>query len=234
MTFSKQVIDFNSNLKFTSPLPNGIRVMNPFVENPQALTASSEFYQKYYNDSNPRRIILGINPGRFGAGLTGVPFTDPKRLRERCGILSYNGADAHEPSSVFVYEVIRQYGGEQAFYNDWYINSICPLGFTTQGKNGREVNFNYYDRADLLNAAKQFIVESLKQQLSFNILRDICFCMGTGKNANFILNLNKEYNFFDKIIPLEHPRYIIQYKTKMMQFYVDKYVYTLKNSICKN
>lgn len=224
MTFAEQVIEFNRNLRFTSPLPEGIRVMNPFIENPQALAASSEFYRKYYNDRMPRRIILGINPGRFGGGLTGVPFTDPKRLKERCGILSYNGPMAHEPSSVFVYEVIKRYGGEQAFYRDWYITSICPLGFTAPGKNGKEVNFNYYDRMDLQNAAKQFMVESLKCQLEFAIKRDVCFCLGTGKNAAFITKLNKEYGFFEKVVPLEHPRYIIQYKTKSMDMYADKYV----------
>lgn len=224
MTFAEQVIEFNRNLRFTSPLPEGIRVMNPFIENPQALAASSEFYRKYYNDRMPRRIILGINPGRFGGGLTGVPFTDPKRLKERCGILSYNGPMAHEPSSVFVYEVIKRYGGEQAFYRDWYITSICPLGFTAPGKNGKEVNFNYYDRMDLQNAAKQFMVESLKRQLEFTIKRDVCFCLGTGKNAAFIKKLNKEYGFFEKVVPLEHPRYIIQYKTKSMEMYADKYV----------
>ena len=230
MTFAERVIEFNRSLRFTSPLPDGIRVMNPFVENPRALAASSEFYRKYYNDRNPRRIILGINPGRFGAGLTGVPFTDPKRLRERCGILSYNGPDAHEPSSVFVYEVVKQYGGERAFYQDWYINSICPLGFTAPGKNGKEVNFNYYDRADLRDAAKNFMVESLNRQLEFNIARDVCFCLGTGKNAAFISKLNKEYGFFERIEPLEHPRYVIQYKTKEMQTYVDKYVKKLKDA----
>ena len=229
MTFAEHVIAFNKNLQFTAPLPEGVRAMNPFVENPQALAASSEFYRKYYNDQNPRRMILGINPGRFGAGLTGVPFTDPKRMKERCGILSYDGPSAHEPSSVFIYEVIRQYGGEQAFYRDWYINSVCPLGFTAPGKQGREINFNYYDRADLQHAARPFIVESLKRQLTFNIKNDVCFCLGTGKNAAFIAKLNREYGFFERVIPLEHPRYVIQYKSKNMQFYVDKYVRGLKS-----
>jgi len=49
--------------------------MNPFRENPEALIVSGKFYKKYYNDNNPRFLILGINPGRFGAGVTGIPFT---------------------------------------------------------------------------------------------------------------------------------------------------------------
>ena len=86
MTFAQQVIQFNSSLKLTTPLPANIAVMNPFAENPRALEISSQFYQKYYTDTKPRKLILGINPGRHGAGITGIPFTDTKRLKEFCDL----------------------------------------------------------------------------------------------------------------------------------------------------
>jgi len=44
------------------------------------------FFKKYYNDRKHRTLILGINPGRFGAGVTGLTFTDPIRLEAECGI----------------------------------------------------------------------------------------------------------------------------------------------------
>ena len=88
--------------------------MNPFQENENIISISSSFYKKYYNDNNSRHLILGINPGRFGAGLTGIPFTDPKRLKTNCNI-KFNGALAHELSSVFVYDVINEFGGEIEF-----------------------------------------------------------------------------------------------------------------------
>ena len=44
------------------------------------------FFYKFYNDTNPRHLIFGINPGRFGAGTTGINFTAPKQLKEICGI----------------------------------------------------------------------------------------------------------------------------------------------------
>lgn len=223
-TTADKIIEFNKNLDFDKPLPPGIRVMNPFRENLGALNASSAFYSKYYSDDNPRYILLGINPGRFGAGLTGVPFTDPKRLRERCVIRNYNGPDAHEPSSVFVYEVIKEYGGEDAFYSNFYINSVCPLGFTAETEQGKEVNYNYYDSPELAEAVRPFIIESIWKQLDFNIIRDVCFCLGTGKNEKFLRKLNDEQGFFERIIALEHPRYIIQYKLKHIQEYIDKYV----------
>ena len=81
MTFSDKAIRFNQLLQYWGkPLPAGIRVMNPFKESLQAVHIAKTFYQKYYDDQQPRHLILGINPGRFGAGLTGIPFTDPKRL----------------------------------------------------------------------------------------------------------------------------------------------------------
>ena len=224
LTMADKIIAFNAALEFTRPLPKGIGVMNPFRENKGAMEASRAFYTKYYSDNAPRCLILGINPGRFGAGLTGVAFTDPKRLRDSCGITSYQGPDAHEPSSVFIYDMIQQYGGAAKFYSKFFITSICPLGFTATGKNGKEVNFNYYDSKELTDSARDFMVECLTKQLAFGIRRDVCFCLGTGKNEKHITALNKEYGFFDKVVALEHPRYIIQYKSKRMHDYIAKYL----------
>ncbi len=222
-TFAEKVIAFNRSLHFNGLLPEGVRVMNPFKENKNALAASSAFYRKYFNDVHKRHIILGINPGRFGAGLTGIPFTDPKRLIEKCG-LNYGGAPAHEPSSVFMYNMIDEYGGAESFYRNFYINSICPLGFTKETGSGREVNYNFYDSIALMNAAQDFMVKSIKQQLAFGIYTDTCFCLGSGKNEKILLRLNETHGFFKKIVALEHPRFVMQYKSKTMQEYIDKYI----------
>lgn len=227
MTFGQQVIQFNNALKLTAKLPAKIGVMNPFAENTHALEVSSKFYQKYYNDTKPRKLILGINPGRHGAGVTGIPFTDTKRLVEFCE-LSIPDVFTHEISSVFVYEVIQQYGGVQDFYQDFYINSISPLGFVIKDKKGREKNYNYYDSKALSDMLKPFIIKSIKAQLAFGIDTDTCYCLGTGKNFAYLSALNQELGFFNNIIPLEHPRYILQYKSKRKQFYIDKYLEVLK------
>jgi hypothetical protein len=222
-TFAGKVITFNKSLRFTGKLPPGIRVMNPFRENKNSLTVSSAFYKKYYSDNNRRHIILGINPGRFGAGLTGIPFTDPKRLVEKCGLL-YSGTPAHEPSSVFIYNMIDAYGGAEKFYARFYINSICPLGFTIKNSLGKEVNYNFYDSKALADAAHDFIICSIKRQIALGINTDICFCLGSGKNEKVLLRLNETHGFFKKIVALEHPRFIMQYKSKYMQEYIDKYL----------
>lgn len=222
-TFADKVIAFNKSLRFSAPLPQDIRVMNPFRENKDSLKVSSVFYKKYYNDYNHRNIILGINPGRFGAGLTGVPFTDPKRLVEKCAI-PYPGSPAHEPSSVFIYQMIEAYGGLEQFYGRFYINSICPLGFTIKNNLGKEVNYNFYDDKTLMKTAHDFMVKSIRKQISFGIHTDVCFCLGSGKNEKILRKLNDEYGFFKEIIPLEHPRFVMQYKSKYVQDYIDKYL----------
>ena len=69
---------------------------------------------------------------------------------------------------------------------------------------------------------------SLTRQLEFGIKRDTCFCLGTGKNYKFLVQLNKELQIFDRIVPLEHPRYIMQYKTKQKDIYIKRYVEEFK------
>lgn len=221
-TFADRVIEFNRNLRFEGKLPDGIGIMNPFRENEWAMPVSSEFYRKYYSDNEQRHILLGINPGRFGAGLTGVPFTDPKRLMEKCSI-DFSGPRAHEPSSVFVYRVAEAFGGVEKFYKRFYINSLCPLGFVRKTEKG-EVNYNYYDSRELTEAVLDFIHQSIQQHLALGVSRELCFCLGSGTNYRFFDRINREKKYFRQIIPLDHPRFVMQYKSKISDQYVDKYL----------
>lgn len=230
MTFAEKVIQFNSSLSLNnSSLPEGIKVMNPFRSDNAELIRklTSEFYHKYYNDNQQRRLLLGINPGRLGAGATGIPFTDTKRLTADCGI-PVKAFQLHEPSSVFVYEMINAYGSVEKFYKEFYIGAVCPLGFVKKNPKGKYINYNYYDQKDLEEAVYPFIVKTLKQQLAFGIDTKKCFCLGTGKNFKFLNELNNAYSFFEEIIPLEHPRYVMQYKSKLKQDYIDKYLTLLR------
>ena len=223
MAFAEKVIRFNKNIRYTGdPLPEGIKIMNPFRESPDTMRIVETFYKKYYNDNKKRHIILGINPGRFGGGLTGIPFTDPKRLESECNI-SFNGKIAHEPSSVFIYKMINAYGDPDKFYGDFFINSPCPLGFTAH-KNGKDLNYNYYDSPELMNAVKGFMIKSIKDLIALGINTDACICLGTGKNEKILSKMNKEHQFFEKIIAVEHPRFIMQYKSKTMDLYIRKYL----------
>jgi len=231
MTFDDQIISFNESLHLEESLPERIRVMNPFRETGGLVTGiTRQFYHRYYHDQRKRYLILAINPGRFGAGATGIPFTDTKHLKEICGI-DAGMESTHEPSSVFVYDMIKAYGGPEKFYSDFYITSVCPLGFVRLNDHGKEVNFNYYDSKKLEKAVLPFIIRNLQAQLRFNINTQTCICWGKGKNHQFLQKLNKEYFFFKEIEVLEHPRYIMQYRAKQKSAFIEKYLEVFKKII---
>lgn len=223
--FAEQVVDFNLNLKYDGKLPDDFQVLNPYLDNLETLEVMQQFYHKFYNDSNKRKFIVGINPSRHGAGVTGVPFTDTKRLENVCGI-KMNSAYTHEVSSVFMYDMIEQYGGVDEFYKDVYINSPFPLAIVRKS-GGSWINANYYDEKELFNDVKGFMIDSLKKHISLNLDTSEVFVLGK-KNADFISKLNQEADLFEKMTVLEHPRYIQQYKSKEKQFYIDKYILALK------
>lgn len=226
-TFADNVIDFNRHLHYLGKLPEGFQVLNPYLDNPETMEVMQQFYHKYYNDSKQRRFIVGINPSRHGAGVTGVPFTDTKRLESACGI-KMQSAHTHEVSSVFMYEMIAEYGGAKNFYQDFYINSPFPLAIIRQTKAGKWLNANYYDNSVLFEMVKDFMILSLKKHISLGLDTSEVFVLGK-KNAAFIQKLNKEAKLFESLIIFEHPRYIQQYKSKEKQLYIDKYILALNN-----
>ena len=219
-TQAKAILQFYKQLNPRFELAQGIEVMNPF-QNKEAWNLAERFYQKFYNDAHRRVFIFGINPGRFGGGITGIPFTDPVRLENECGI----GNDFRkiaELSSIFVYEVINAYGGAEKFYFDFFITALSPLGFT---KNG--TNLNYYDDKQLLKNSETFIIECIRQQQERIYTFDVSFCLGEGTNFKIFKKLNEKYQFFKEIIPLPHPRWIMQYRRKKVDEFVSLYLQKL-------
>lgn len=221
-TFARRAINFNRNLNYTGELPDDFQVINPFIDNPETMRVMEDFYSKYYNDNNERKFIIGINPGRHGAGTTGVPFTDTKRLSSVCGI-NMNSAYTHEVSSVFIYDMIEQYGGTERFYNDFFINSPFPLAIIRRNEKNKWVNANYYDDQSLFNMTKSYMLATLKQEIKLGLNSNEVYVLGK-KNADYIKKIVREEQLFTKITTLEHPRYIQQYKSKEKQLYIDKYL----------
>ena len=227
-TIGDKVIKYNKSLDYSGKLPGGFQVLNPYIENPETIKVMTEFYHKFYNDSNQRKFIVGINPSRNGAGVTGVPFTDTKRLESVCGI-KMSSAYTHEISSVYLYDMIAEFGGATSFYNQFYINSPFPLAIVRKTKEGKWLNANYYDDNSLFAMVKDFMISSLKDHISLGLDTSQVYVLGK-KNALFIHKLNNEAKLFENIKVLEHPRYIQQYKSKEKQLYIDKYILTLNNS----
>ena len=221
-TFADRVINFNTHLAYNQSLPKGFDVLNPYMDNPETMEVMRAFYHKFYNDNRQRKFIIGINPSRHGAGVTGVPFTDTKRLESECGI-AMKSAHTHEISSVFMYDMIQQYGGVAKFYNDFYINSPFPLVIVRKASDGKWLNANYYDEEVLFKSVKDYMIATLKKHIALGVDTQKVFVLGK-KNATFLQKLNKEATLFGEMVVLEHPRFIQQYKSKEKQLYIDKFL----------
>ena len=215
-----RIIDFYLTMDRAWKLPAGFELIDPFGAEETASVFSS-FYKQYFADNRPRRFLLGINPGRHGAGVTGVPFTDPKIIAETCGIAN-SWPKKNELSAVYIYDMIDAYGGVEQFYKDFYINSVCPLGFLTNG-----INCNYYDDKKLAVAVQPHIVRGIEQQIAMGMTTDIAYCLGNGKNYAYLSKLNATHQFFDKIVPLPHPRWIMQYRRKRKEEFIQVYLEAL-------
>lgn len=216
-SFGQKIIGFLFGLDPQLSLPDKIEVLNPF-KSPGTQDVCKKFYHKYYNSSNPRTFIIGINPGRFGAGVTGIPFTDPIRLEKICQV-NNSFEKKQELSSVFIYEMINAFGGPEKFYSKFYFTSVSPLGFVSRGK-----NLNYYDDKNLQLSLRNFIIKTLEQQLKFGANPETAICLGEGKNFKFLQELNIEMKFFKKILPLPHPRFVMQYRYKRKEEYIQVYL----------
>ncbi len=221
--FSEKALKFFSNLKVPNDLPNNVLVMNPY-DDQVTFSLVEKFLNKFYKDSNKRTFIVGINPGRFGGGITGVAFTDPINLQEKCGI--ENQLDKkHELSSKFVYKLIDEYGGAEKFYSQFFISALYPLALIKDGK-----NYNYYDSIKVYKTLKPQIKKTLQQQIEFGASENSVISFGK-KNAQFLKEINDEINFFKRIIVFDHPRFIMQYRLKKLDDYLKKYVSDLQNAV---
>ena len=60
MMISDQILGFYKSLDLPDKI-NDVQVMNPY-QSETAMELTSLFYRKYYSDTQPRKLILGINP----------------------------------------------------------------------------------------------------------------------------------------------------------------------------
>ena len=215
-TFSEKAIAYFLNLNPPKNLLEGISILNPYAdENVKKLVTA--FFCKFFNDEQKRIFIFGINPGRFGGGTTGISFTDPVALQEFCGIEN-SLRKRRELSSEFVYQVIERYGGAQKFYSKFFLSAVYPLAIIKDGK-----NHNYYDSRELFEFLKPFLISSIKEQSAFGAITKVAISFGK-KNADYLKILNAELGIFEKIVYLDHPRFIMQYRRKSLEDYIKKYL----------
>lgn len=223
-TWAGHLFSFYKDLKPPQKLPNDIEWLYP-QKDEEVIQIVRQFLNKYYNDDFPRKILLGINPGRFGAGVTGVNFTAPKQLTEDCRI-DHGFKKQSELSAEFIYEMIHAFGGPERFYSQFFIGSVCPLGFVKHGK-----NINYYDDKELLKVVEPFIIKNIQRVMKFTVDTKVGFAIGGEKNFKYLNQLNDRFHWFEKLIPLPHPRFIMQYKRKQKQEFIQQYLQLINNNV---
>lgn len=196
-------------------LPDAIEALNPY-EDQEVRRVCQLFYEKYYADDHPRKLIFGINPGRLGAGMTGIGFTDPARLADCCHIC-HSIIGPEELSSKYVYSWIDRYGGVEAFFKEYLLLAVCPIGFVRDGR-----NLNYYDLPELYESSLPLIIQQQDLLLDFQGRIPIAFLLGKGKNLTFFKRLNEEHHWYQHIIDLPHPRWVMQYQYQTRFEWMDR------------
>lgn len=110
-----------------------IDILDDFLNN---FSNIQKFYNEYYSSGIPKIVLCGINPGKNGAGKTGIPFTD---FRSASKLIDGINKNDFEKSASFFNEIVDYFGANE-FYKKFYVTNISWLGYK---KNGN--NLNYYD-----------------------------------------------------------------------------------------
>jgi hypothetical protein len=69
-----------------------------------------------------------------------------------------------------------------------------------------------------------YMIKSLKAQIEIGALRKVAFSMGKGQNYHYLKSINEKNKLFDEIRPLPHPRWVMQYRLKNKQKFINEYV----------
>lgn len=206
-------LDYYKSISNQWPRHLEVDLLLPFLDD-YANSIRTQFFHKYYNDYNKRQLWLGINPGRLGAGITGIAFSDPFCLQQYCKIENH-WDKRKELSAKFIFQCIEAAGGPESFYRKVYIDAICPIGLLRQGK-----NFNYYDDTSYYELIRPNIESHLQELFNQNVHEKVII-IGKGKNERFFKELTRAEIPYES---LPHPRWIMQYKRKEMHSWIDKYL----------
>jgi hypothetical protein len=209
-------------VKLDVELPHGFEVLDPYRD-PEVQRVVRAFCERYYVGTQLRLPMWGINPGRFGGGVTGLSFTDPVSLSGQLGIES-SITGRREISAEFIGMVIEAYGGPHTFYNDVYLGALSPLGFVRDG-----VNINFYDNATLAQNIAPFIKRCLQVQMDAGLVRDRAILLGTGALQKYAHRWLGDVFGSMKVTALDHPRFIMQYRRKRVGEYVERYVEAIRS-----
>jgi hypothetical protein len=181
-----------------------ICILSDFVNNRQGISA---FWQKFYGDAIPRIMICGINPGRHGAGKTGVPFLDFMSLSK---IIPGIERQDIEKSASFFFEAVRSFGVE-SFFRTFYVSNFSSVGYIREGK-----NLNYYDLPQpALKIVERNFLEEIK---TVNPTHIVSLSAAVHASVRKLLPAN-----IDCSLRLPHPAWVATYRANEKNQWLSRY-----------
>ncbi len=160
-------------LRFAEPVTH---VYNPLVY----ARAPHEAYLKKRGGAPKQVVLLGMNPGPFGMGQTGVPFGDVALVRDWIGVEAkvgkplvehpkrpVSGFDCarSEVSGTRVWSWARdRFGSADVFFERFFVVNYCPLLFMEEsGRNRTPDKLPAGERRPLLEACDTALVATVKE-----------------------------------------------------------------------
>lgn len=151
-----------SKIEFGEPVTH---VYNPL----QYAKRPHELYLTRFGDAPKEAVFVGMNPGPFGMGQTGVPFGDVGFVRDWMGIEAKVGRpdEEHPKRPVLGFACERsevsgsrvwgwaqqRFGAPEEFFSRFFVHNYCPLLFMeSTGRNRTPDKLSAEERSALLPA----------------------------------------------------------------------------------
>ena len=167
----RELSDTVSRLRFGLPVAH---VYNPL----SYAWAPHLAYLQRFGSTPKRNVLIGMNPGPFGMGQTGVPFGDVGFVRDWMGIEERirKPKTEHAKRPVLGFDCTRSevsgsrlwgwakehFGTAEAFFESFFVLNYCPLIFLEEsGRNRTPDKLPKDERQGLIEACDHALRESI-------------------------------------------------------------------------
>jgi single-strand selective monofunctional uracil DNA glycosylase len=161
-----------SRLEFGEPVTH---VYNPL----DYARRSHEIYLERFGGSSKEVVLVGMNPGPFGMGQTGVPFGDVGLVRDWMGIEARvdRPEEEHPKRPVLGFACPRsevsgsrlwgwardRFGDPETFFSRFFVINYCPLLFIeSTGRNRTPDKLSADERAQLLPRCDESLLTAVE------------------------------------------------------------------------
>lgn len=171
-----------------------IGILSEFLDNKNNII---KFHEKYVQPNSPKIVMCGINPGRRGAGITGIPFIDTNSLSKMLPDISNPKS---EKSAKFFFSIIEEFGINE-FYRNVHVTNMSWFGFYKLDK-GTNINYN-----SLPTEIQNVLIDKFVEEIDF-INPVVIIPIGDIVNWELLYNLKVKNRLNEEIGQrLYHPAY---------------------------